>query len=580
MPLLVDSASLSAFMAPKVQAPQGGDLAEPRHNVNGRGQGGRGVAFRWRIRHKLILGLILVVGILALLLGGTIKGLASYHATMKAMRCKMAELKEANELRVKVATLKSMTEKANSSQSWAFRKQVDEVRQSLLACQENHVRNAAFEGDDAVQIPALLEHAGKLKEAIERAIENQRQLLSDDKVIAEIDILAATLGDLILAINSNSYDRIHKADSDYKTSLAIVLSTAIVGILLTASLLRFFYRWVFYPIRDLQQGAGRVAQGDFEHRIEVQSGDEMEDLAAAFNDMTGRLREMYRDLARQVNERSRQLVRSERLAGIGFLAAGVAHEINNPLASIAFCSEALEGRLAELLSQATGKQLPAQDRQTVTKYLKMIQQESFRCKEITQRLLEFSRGGERRREATDLAQLVQGVLDMVQHLQNCRGKKLIFHPVGPITAWVNGQEIKSVVLNLVVNALDSMDDGGTLRITLSQRDRMAELVFTDTGCGMTSEVLENIFEPFFTRSRTGKGTGLGLSISHRIINQHGGEIEAASPGLNQGTTFTVRLPLEPVEEQRVENAEQRPESMPSESEAGVPTAGKARRLAA
>src|SRR5205814_6260086 len=126
------------------------------------------------------------------------------------------------------------------------------------------------------------------------------------------------------------------------------------------SLLRFFYRWVFYPIRDLEQGAGRVARGDFDFRIEVDSGDEMEDLAAAFNDMTSRLSEMYRDLARQVNERSRQLVRSERLASVGFLAAGVAHEINNPLASIAFCSEALETRLADLMqppAKASGLKL-------------------------------------------------------------------------------------------------------------------------------------------------------------------------------------------------------------------------------
>ena len=92
----------------------------------------------------------------------------------------------------------------------------------------------------------------------------------------------------------------------------------------------------------------------------------------------------------------------------------------------------------------------------------MIQEEAFRCKEITQKLLAFSRGGERKREATDLAEIVQGVLDMVQHLPSCKGKRIEFKPAGPMLAWVNGQEIKQVFLNLVVNALESMDEGGRL----------------------------------------------------------------------------------------------------------------------
>src|SRR5207249_802812 len=134
---------------------------------------------------------------------------------------------------------------------------------------------------------------------------------------------------------------------------------------------------------------------------------------------TGRLREMYGDLEHQVNERSRQLVRSERLASVGFLAAGVAHEINNPLASIAFCSEALETRVKDLLGKSP------QNSEVITKYLRMIQEEAFRCKGITQRLLEFSRGSDRTRGSTDLAELVQSMLDMVQHLQNYKGRRVI-----------------------------------------------------------------------------------------------------------------------------------------------------------
>src|SRR5262249_39359473 len=161
-------------------------------------------------------------------------------------------------------------------------------------------------------------------------------LRTDKEVADAIAYLLRESDHLQQVIYEDIYDRLTRAKADYKACMWLTISTTVVGVLLMCGLLRFFYGWVFYPVRDLQQGANRVAQGDLEPRIDVHSGDEMQDLASAFNDMTGRLREMYRDLARQVNERSRQLVRSERLASVGFLAAGVAHEINNPLASIAF----------------------------------------------------------------------------------------------------------------------------------------------------------------------------------------------------------------------------------------------------
>ncbi len=517
------------------------------------------MAVRWRIRHKLMLGLGLVVGIIALLLAGTIYGLSKFRATMRSIDGEQEELRQAECVRDAVNNLKMAWDRMTQPGQRTPPNIQDVIhnanerldgyeRQLKESVSRGFDPDGGFNGTKLVEaMHNYLEQLGKLvNDGAGTAYSNagSQPGAADNGLIQRLELAAADLCD---NINGDLKQQSERARETFRTSMWIVCSTSLGGVLLLCSLLGMFYRWVFYPIRDLEEGAGRVAQGDFEHRIQVHSGDELEDLATAFNDMTGRLQEMYRDLARQVNERSRQLVRSERLAGVGFLAAGVSHEINNPLASIAFCSEALEGRLAEVLPQHP------EVGEVVTKYLKMIQQEAFRCKAITQRLLEFSRGGERHREPADLVEIIQAVLDMVQHLQNGKGKQIIFEPAGRLVAWVNAQEIKSVVLNLVVNALDSMDEGGTLRIHLGRKDHMAEIEFADTGCGMSPEILENIFEPFFTRSRTGKGTGLGLSISHRVVSQHGGEIEATSAGPNRGSTFTVRLPLQLVESVKEES---------------------------
>lgn len=506
------------------------------------------MACKWRIRHKLMLGLGLVLAIMALLLAGTLKGLSSYRATMRSIDSKLVELMEADKLR---AAVKVLADPGANLEVGSLRTRAGEARAALEGYQAKLAETVLQRRDpdgglqELAQVDALIERFAKLEKALALAtaprvvsLTDPSTRLIDQKAVKDaLEDLVRTAGDLNNVIYGDLYDRINASKRDYKVSLALVLTTSVFGVLLLVSLLRFFYTWVFYPIHDLEKGVGRVAQGDFEHKIEIHSGDEIEDLAEAFNDMTARLREMYTDLARQVNERSRQLVRSERLAGLGFLAAGVAHEINNPLATISFCSDSLRGRLSDL------HQVEPQDKEIFARYLGMIQEEALRCSKITRRLLEFSRRGEHGREKTDLADVVRGVLDMVQALPVGRGKGISFQAEGGLEASVNRAEIKSVVLNLVVNALESMDAGGQLTITGRRQNGQAFLTFHDTGCGMTGEVLENIFEPFFTTKQVGQGTGLGLSISHRIVTQHGGDIEAASPGPNQGSTFTVRLPV-------------------------------------
>jgi signal transduction histidine kinase len=181
--------------------------------------------------------------------------------------------------------------------------------------------------------------------------------------------------------------------------------------------------------------------------------------------------------------------------------------------------------------------------EVVQDYLRMIQEEAFRCKEITARLLDFSRLGDVEKQPTDLGELVRGVVDMVRHVGKYKHKLVDFRSESDVVAAVNAQEIKQVVLNLITNGLDSLDPGGIVTVRLRRQQKQAVLIVSDNGCGMTDEVKAHLFEPFFTRRRDGQGTGLGMSISFRIIAEHDGSIDVHSDGPGRGARLTVRLPL-------------------------------------
>ncbi|HEV3386317.1 MAG TPA: HAMP domain-containing sensor histidine kinase [Gemmata sp.] len=507
-----------------------------------------------RLRYKLMLGLGLVVGSIGLLLGGTLYGIQAYSATVRTTERKMVELEIASRI---VGTLNFEARK-NEKTSPADRYQ-DSIKEAGICLAEFRRVNALTiaegldpdNGEQETELCKQLEEAlRELSKEISKVTAQANQettveILGMPEVKKDYENARRDAEHLRIALYDDIQAGIRHSNRTIRQSMWIVYFATAWALALVVTLLYYFRVWMFAPIRQLQAGVARVHSGDFGHPIGLASGDELQELADEFNAMTLRLAAIYADLARQVNERSRQLVRSERMVSVGFLAAGVAHEINNPLASILFCSEALERRLLEVLasmSSGRGSGAPGET-EVLTRYLKMIQQEALRCKDITQKLLDFSRTGERKREASDLGGLVRGVLEVARHLPNCRGKEIVFDPKDYIVAPVNAQDLKSVILNLVVNALDSMDEGGRLTIVLGTVEGCAQLAFTDSGCGMTAEVLQNIFEPFFTRSRTGKGTGLGLFISHQIIDQHGGTIEASSPGPGLGSTFTVRVPL-------------------------------------
>ena len=526
---------------------------------------------KWPIRVKLIAGLSLVVGMMLTLMGGAVFSLNAFHDSNLMHTDLLRELGASKELNKHVARLE-IPRTDSPAEKAALQGSARDARKALGLYFQQLKQNAMRRNrvDDGLSERGLafgIDHdLAAILNTLDPAEAARAMLPGTATWLAAHPETAAAVPtakrierlfhhglQLITKLHGDVFFITQNSRRQYEAGRVIVWLSALAVLGMLIALAVLFNRWVLDPVRLLQRGVRRVARGSFDYSIDLNTGDEMQALAEAFNDMTARLRVTYEDLERQVQERSRQLVRSERLAGVGFLAAGVAHEINNPLASIAFCSEALENRLAPMLAASD-----VADAKVVQNYLRMVQEEAFRCKSITEKLLDFSRCGEIQRERTDLAGLIQGVVEMIRHMGKYRHKRIVFMPREAVLAHVDGQEIKQVVLNLVVNALDSMADHGTLRIDLRHAEGMAEMVFTDDGCGMPPEVLENIFEPFFTRRRVGKGTGLGLSITHRIVSQHHGEIHASSPGEGQGATFSVRLPV-----QARESSPSRPRPAPS-----------------
>jgi two-component system NtrC family sensor kinase len=227
--------------------------------------------------------------------------------------------------------------------------------------------------------------------------------------------------------------------------------------------------------------------------------------------------------------------RAEKLAAVGRLAAGVVHEINNPLATIAACAEALEQRIDE------GAFVGSDAADDLTEYLGLIKSEAFRCKTITTGLLDFSRIRTGDRTPVDLGDIVRSAANLVSH-QN-RGERItIATKIASDLPRVNADPglIQQAVIALATNAIDAMPDGGSLDFRVFARGGRVVIEVEDTGAGIPSENMSKIFEPFFTTKEVGKGTGLGLAVCYGIVSEHGGRLTVRS-NVGKGTTFGIYL---------------------------------------
>ncbi len=543
------------------------------------------------IRTKLRIGVGLLAASTIVLFGAALYGLHAYRGLVKTLSARAAELPLANELSQHVSNLRVVlgearqqsllnsqltnenylttftddTELDESSDgtersagdatllsarySLEFGRFTDALERYRSRLNINRVSEVSRISGDQLERETLAE-IDKLLKRIRRVDMSDSPLF--DGLQSETDQLEVeieSLRELATQLPSHLHRRLGELSgevrSKYHTALGLAWATFVSAIALLALATQFFRRTIAQPVRSLVQGARKVAEGDYGHRIGLDSQDEMGELAEAMNRMMASFQQTRDDLDQQVRDRTNQVIRSEQLASVGFLAAGVAHEINNPLAAIAMCSESLESRLAELSGDDPSK---AADWEIVHSYLETIGKESFRCKQITEKLLDFSRLGDRERRPTDLRDMVEGVVEMVRHLGKYKHKEVELVAGEPVIAEVDTQEMKQVLLNLITNGLDSLDDKGRVTIIVGKvagpnGDR-ARIVVRDNGCGMTDEVKRHLFEPFFTRRRGGQGTGLGLSITYRIVEEHHGELIADSEGVGRGSSFSLTLPTE------------------------------------
>jgi two-component system NtrC family sensor kinase len=338
-----------------------------------------------------------------------------------------------------------------------------------------------------------------------------------------------------------SLDKLNHKISDYRTQFLVITC---VLILLTGILITFLTQlFVNRPVQRLVQHSALVSEGNFNARVPVTSHDELGELSEAVNDMTehlGRARQELEawgaSLEMKIDERTQEikkiethLFRSEKLASLGKLVAGIAHEINNPLTGVLLYSSIVDAdkRLHEELK-------PDVER---------IITEGRRCADIVSRLLEFSREAMPHKEAVCLNELLEQVIALI-HLQPS------FHNIVIVKEYasslpsvlIDPRQLQQVFVNLFINASQAMEEGGTLTITTRLDDEgfLACADVMDTGCGMLEEDFGRIFDPFYT-TKSG-GTGLGLSISYGIVENNGGKIEVKST-FGCGTVFTVKLPV-------------------------------------
>ncbi len=346
------------------------------------------------------------------------------------------------------------------------------------------------------------------------------------------------------------------------TSNRIINISVLAVVILAASGTAFaISRSVSNPITKLRNAAIEIGKGDLSKRAQVESKDEIGELATSFNQMTDEIQKRNEQLeatneelraaneelqateeelrasneelqaaSDELREAQEQLIRSERLAAIGQLAGGVGHELRNPLGAIKNAVYYVRGKV-------TSSEL-AQKEPRVTEFLNIVDDEISASNKIINDLLGFSRVGKPAVSPTRIEKVIEAALSRTTIPENIELVKKL--DAGSPDIEIDSDQIQQVLVNVITNAVQAMPEGGKLAIGARKGNEFVEMKITDTGCGIPEEAIDKIFDPLFTTKA--KGIGLGLAVCRSIIERHQGIIEVESK-VGKGTTFTIKLPL-------------------------------------
>ncbi|MCA8942160.1 MAG: HAMP domain-containing protein [Planctomycetes bacterium] len=495
------------------------------------------------VRAKMLVVLVPLLLLIGVLLAYATEQAGRIHRDLARLTEEEHEAEQTQSLLVELRGAEAWAKRSIGSEPRAA---IQDDLQQHLSLARQVLTDLHHPEEDDPSDPGHEQREHELRDSLLETLDRISQRVGD---VADWSVFATDLGDARRRVEVLATETRHEAtrvashlDASVQRLVDMLFLLAAAGIATLVSMSWMFRRVVMHPLLTIEaatQSLGRVTPAMDSTavperpaaRVPILSRDEFGQLAATFNDMAERIDSDRRELEQRVEQRTREVIRTARLAELGTLAAGIAHEINNPLASIAAGIEGLQRDLDGSASESSKE------------FLELVLEETNRARDIATRLLRLGRHDTLRREPVFLAHEVHDVAKMVGHLAKQRRVEVVVdvdEDLPPLTS--DPGEWRQVLFNLLRNAIDATPEGTQVLVSAALENGRVVVRVRDHGPGFDDDDLDRVFEPFFTKKAPNQGTGLGLAIVDRIVREFGGEVDARNCATGGELRVSVPVP--------------------------------------